>query len=169
MKRFLFRFFPLIAAFALAACVSVIFALDLEGKPALCGGVIAGVLGFCYFIQQQKLAETHLFKELFIEFNRRYDDLNDDLARLATSTTLSSQDKQILVDYFNLCAEEYLFFREGYILPEVWRSWCRGMLQYIQHEPFKAVWRDEIETESYYGLTETLIRRGAGLTPMLTI
>jgi hypothetical protein len=95
----------------------------------LIGSVLATGLAFIYFVQQQKLAETSLFKELFTEFNQRYDSLNEKLVALRGETSeLTPEKKGIVLDYFNLCAEEYLFYKEGYIYPEVWTAWCRGML-----------------------------------------
>jgi hypothetical protein len=40
---------------------------------------IGGVTGFTYFLYRQHLDEAKLFKELFAEFNARYDALNNDL------------------------------------------------------------------------------------------
>ena len=68
---------------------------------------------------------------------------------------------QAIIDYFNLCAEEYFFFNEGYIDHRVWRSWCRGMLQYLEAVPFRDIWATEGSKESYYGLTLEEIRKGA--------
>jgi hypothetical protein len=128
----------------------------------LVGSVVAATLGFCYFVQQQKLAETTLFKQLFSEFNARYDGMNGRLAAIANLGIAPDENEKVeVVDYFNLCAEEYLFYKEGYIHPEVWRSWCRGMLWYLEREPFNSMWEIEAETDSYYGLTLTIIRRGA--------
>jgi hypothetical protein len=70
--------------------------------------------------------------------------------------------KQILVGYFNLCAEEYLFFNEGYIHPKVWHSWCSGMLYYLQDERIRQFWNQEAKLGSYYGLTYDVIERFAG-------
>ena len=64
-----------------------------------------------------------------MDFNRRYDALNDRLLQIARSDGgFDETDRQTIVDYCNLCAEEYLFFSEGYIHREAWRSWCCGML-----------------------------------------
>lgn len=129
---------------------------------SLCSvGALLVVLGFSYFVQQQRLAETQLFADLFTRFNERYDQLNGRLAGIAVDGQLSIGDRQLIVDYFNLCAEEYLFFSQGYILPRVWRSWCRGMLQYVEVEPFRSVWAEESSLDTYYGLTEEVIREGA--------
>jgi len=161
MKIFVFRFFPALALVGLIIGFAVIFELDLSDKPTLTGALIAGVLGFCYFIQQQRVAETHLFKDLFTEFNRRYDALNDDLDRIATSGSSGLEDKHLIIAYLNLCAEEYLFFREGYIHPVVWRAWCRGMLQYLNSDAFRTIVQRELASDSYYGLTRKQVDEGA--------
>jgi hypothetical protein len=147
-----------------AAAVIAVLLFAKTDRIALVGAVIAGVLGFCYFVQQQKLAEIALFKDLFTEFNRRYDALNDRLAEIAGITEpakIEPAARQTIVDYFNLCAEEYLFFSEGYIHDAAWRSWCAGMLWYFSREPFRQVWEEESKTNSYYGFSVAEIRRGA--------
>ena len=131
-------------------------------RTSLVGSIIAAALGFCYFAQQQKLAEMRLFKELFTEFNRRYDDLNDRLRQIAISDIPPDETaRQTIVDYYNLCGEQYLFFTEGYIHREAWRSWCAGMLCYFEREPFRSVWDEESATNSYYGLSVDAILRDA--------
>lgn len=65
------------------------------------------------------------------------------------------------MDYFNLCAEEYLFYQEGYIHREAWRSWCRGMSWYLKRHPYRDVWNEEVRTESFYGLSLDVITAGA--------
>lgn len=129
----------------------------------LIGSVLATFLAFCYFIQQQRLAEIALFKTLFTEFNARYDDLNEHLGTaLKSYPTLTDTHVEKIVDYFNLCGEEYLFFKEGYIHSDVWQSWCKGMLFYMEQEPFTSIWATEYNTGSYYGLSLDVIRKGAG-------
>lgn len=146
------------AALAFALCFGD------TNRIVLAGSVIAGSLSFCYFAQQQKLAETVLFKDLFTCFNRRYDRLNDRLADIGLdSASISDAQRRLIVDYFNLCSEEYLFYKEGYILDEVWSSWCRGMLWYFEKESFQSVWEGEIKTGSYYGFSLPIIREGAAI------
>jgi hypothetical protein len=162
-RHVIFRHYWWIAVFGAALGMAAVlrFATTSDRMP-LIGSVIVASLGFCYFVQQQKLSETALFKDLFTEFNRRYDLLNDQLAEIAGSgAQLKPSDRQAIVDYFNLCAEEYLFFTEGYIHRAAWRSWCAGMLWYFDREPFRAVWEEEREGSSYYGFTVEVIRRGA--------
>lgn len=142
--------------------VAVAYNIGGDDRVGLIGSAIAGILGFYYFVQQQKLVEAQLFKDLFTEFNSRYDQLNGSLARIANQIEpLSGDDRNIIVDYYNLCAEEYLFYRDGYIYRDVWSSWCRGMLWYLGCHRFREVWEDEVKTQSFYGLSLDEIKKGA--------
>jgi hypothetical protein len=78
--------------------------------------VIGGAVSFIYIIERQLLEEAKLFKELFVDFNRRYDEMNEDLNRirnLETHPRLEVGDLDILYDYFNLCGEEFLFYQKA--------------------------------------------------------
>lgn len=132
-----------------------------DDRAVLIGSIVASSLGFCYFVQQQKLAESRLFFELFTSFNLRYDDMNDQLGSIVTqSEDISPEQRNLIVDYFNLCAEEYMFYKDGYISRDVWRSWCRGMSWYLRRHPFKDVWNEEIKSDSFYGLSLEIIHAG---------
>ncbi len=167
-RHLIFRYYPVIAVICGAIGITAVLVFATADRMAIIGSVIVAILGFCYFVLQQKLSETTLFWTLFTDFNRRYDALNDRLAEIAASessqelASLDSDDRQTIVDYFNLFAVEYLFFSKGYILPEAWRSWCAGMLWYFDREPFRTLWTKECATNSYYGLSVEVIRRGAG-------
>ena len=161
-RHLVFKHYWWLAILGWLVCIAIVFVSTTTDRTPLIGSAAAAWLTFCYFVQQQKLAETSLFKELFIEFNRRYDVLNDRLYEIVEAGDIRDrQDRQTIVDYINLCAEEYLFFSEGYIHPEVWQSWCAGMLCYFDREPFKSVWDQEMTTSSYYGLSIDEVRRGS--------
>jgi len=165
-RHVIFRHYASIAVAAGILGIAVVLAFASHDRMPLIGSVIVVTLGFCYFVQQQKLAETALFKTLFTEFNKRYDELNDRLVEIAASDVQADIDRldprarQTIIDYFNLCAEEYLFFSEGYIHRAAWRSWCAGMLWYFEREPFRSIWTEECRTQSYYGLSVEAMRRG---------
>jgi hypothetical protein len=162
IRHFLFRAYGWIALLGGGISIALVLCFSRENPIPLIGSVVAAVLGFCYFVQQQRLAETALFKELFTEFNARYDKLNDNLLEIKEAGAAPTlQHRQAIVDYFNLCAEEYLFFKQGYIIPEVWRSWCRGMIFYMGKEPFRGLWEEERMSDSFYGLSMPAIRKGA--------
>ena len=125
---------------------------------------LAGVaLSLIYFIQSQRLEETRLFKDLFSEFNLRYDKLNATPERAVgchSEECLTDEMKEVLVDYFNLCAEEYLFYKLGYIREEAWQAWLEGMRYYYENPRIRELWNDELKQDSYYGFPkEQLLRK----------
>jgi hypothetical protein len=118
--------------------------------------VIGGFGGFIGFQYSQHLQETQLFKQLFTEFNRRYDAMNEHLEairRRPAGAQLKPEEHRKLVDYLNLCAEEYLFYRSGYIDEDVWKTWARGMLYFAQDAEIRGLWEQELQMESYYGFS----------------
>jgi hypothetical protein len=122
-------------------------------------GVVGGVVGFLY---SQHLQQSRLFKELFTEFNGRYDRLNQTLNEVRdrpSGALLNPEDRKVLYDYFNLCAEEFLFFRAGYIDKDVWRSWCNGMSQFSEDPEIRELWDAELKSSSYYGFTLSVCRK----------
>jgi len=161
IRHLLFRHYWWLALGCAAAVVIFSWRMATTDRLAVVGAALPALLGACYFAQQQKLAETELFRDLFTRFNERYDRLNERLQVILDRSRFDG-DRAAAIDYFNLCAEEYLFFTEGYIHPKVWRAWCRGMRHYLERDPFRALWIREVEEDSYYGLTMEEIRKGAG-------
>jgi hypothetical protein len=122
-----------------------------------------GLFSFFYFIQKQQLDELERFKELFNYFNEKYNDLNDKLNKIIKPNSrkpLPQEEIGILYDYFNLCAEEYLYFRKGYIYPEVWTAWCNGIKSFLEDKRVYDLWVKE-DSASYYGLNPNEIRKYA--------
>lgn len=161
-RHFIFKNYWWIAILVGGLLSAVSFLYGGSDRVSLVGASIAGTIGFCYFVQRQKLAETELFHQLFTHFNARYDKLNGPLTDMALEDMpITKEQRGMIVDYFNLCAEEYLFYQEGFIHERVWKSWCRGMTWYLKRHPFKDVWNEEEKSESFYGLTLDIIREGA--------
>jgi len=156
MKHLLFRHYYWIALFLILLVISVKCCgiLDFDWKLAVT--ILGGILWAAYLVQKQKLDEIHLFKELFTKFNARYNDLNGDINNIlrgGDKQELTPQELNKLYDYFNLCGEEYLFYRQGYIPPEVWKAWSNGMRIFLQNTRIREVWKKEVRTDSYYGLS----------------
>ena len=122
----------------------------------LLAALLASFLSLIYFLQKQRLEETKLFREIFAECNKRYDKLNDSLNSIFDKpheTPLEPPERAKLNDYFNLCGEEYLYFALGYIFPSVWKAWYNGMIYFMKNPRIKAMWDEEKESDSYYGLS----------------
>jgi len=109
-----------------------------------------------------KITNQKMEKELFKEFNERYDKLNDDLSKLDTVGNLSQLKEiksnrdvnktmyNVLMDYFNLCSEQYYWYKRNRISQEIWDSWYSGMMFYYNSFPIvKEVWLNEIRDGGY--------------------
>jgi len=154
-------FLPICGVLLIVGVIVVVRAGTPRTQAILALG--GGILGFVYFLQKQVLEELTLFERLFADFNRRYCEMNEPLQSLMrTEGPLTPGHRALLEDYFNLCAEEYLYRTYGIIDFRVWRSWCRGMLQYLHDPRIAEFWEKEEAAGFYYGLTIEKIERGAG-------
>jgi hypothetical protein len=122
-------------------------------------GIYAILVSAFFFVQKQRIEELRIFKELFTEFNNRYDNLNDPLNKIIDGNPneeLTQNEKIILFDYFNLCGEEYFFYKQRHIHPDVWKSWLNGMQLYYNKPRIGKLWIDELGQNSYYGFSTNL-------------
>lgn len=134
----------------LIAGISYTFFVSKTDKP-LPNVYLGAIFGVFYFIQKQKLEEVKFFLNVFEKFNTRYDKLNDDLAEIEREKKICPGKHQLkLIDYFNLCSEEYLIYKRGYIPKSVWLSWLSGMHQYWKIQDVQDLWLKELESKSYY-------------------
>jgi hypothetical protein len=125
--------------------------------------VLGVTVGFTTFLFTQQLQETRLFTELFKEFNGRYNHMSAQLSKIAetSETGIHGDDRQVLMNYFNLCAEEYLYYSNGYIDAAAWRAWSIGMKFYADISDIRRIWEQEIAGGSYYGFTLRELDRNA--------
>jgi hypothetical protein len=147
------RWYPLIFLIGSATAIAVRLRFPEVLRPELLVSATGGVAAFTYFLYRQHLDEAKLFKELFAEFNARYDALNDELNTIlfgSTEGSLSSDEREHLFSYFNLCAEEYFFYTAGYIDRRVWESWYRGMKVFFKNPRIRALWEQDCKADSYY-------------------
>lgn len=126
-------------------------------------GLVGLIITFYYQYHNSKLAHDKMNKELFTEFNKRYDALNDFLLEIeATCKTLEDVSakpelKYKLNDFFNLCAEEYYWKQKGRIDKSIWEGWCAGMNSwYNRVDIIQEAWDVEIEK---YGCKAYYIKR----------
>lgn len=156
MKHGLFRHYWWMMIAVAAAVIFWIHSASKDPDLRLTLTVIGSAISGVFFVQKQKLEELKMFKDLFQEFNRRYDEMNEKLNRIADGNLtdeLTTDEIKILFDYFNLCGEEYLFFKRGYIDPLAWRAWYNGMTIYYKSPRIKVLWARELKANSYYGLS----------------
>lgn len=164
LKAFWFKHYVIIVflVFLLSIVISIL-TVKTDANLLSQSATFAGIgLSAIYFVQKQKLEEMKLFKELFTEFNERYACQNEHLSDIKSNKNIDSDERdKILDDYFNICAEEYLFYKEGRIHNEVWGSWCRGMKEYLSNDVINTYWEKAQSENSYYGLNTEVIEKGA--------
>src|SRR5688500_10866138 len=87
IKRFIFRYYIIVfLAILVLVIVWLYFSSQARDDVALALTILGGVFSLFYFVQQQQLEELKLFKELFNEFNTRYEKLNDKLENITERT-----------------------------------------------------------------------------------
>jgi hypothetical protein len=114
--------------------------------------VVAGIGALAFYLHRRHAEDARLVKELLNEFNERYDEIGTDLQfALSRNGDFEKETELKFVRYFNLCAEEWLFWKAGYIYDPVWQAWQNGMKQYAKDPRVMSIWDREAKTESYYG------------------
>ena len=129
--------------------------------------IASSIIGLCGLIithmhnkKNTKLANHKMQKELFTEFNMRYDKLNNDLNYICSTSNLFFENFDMgedtkrlegaINDFFNLCAEEYYWYSKKRIPKRVWKCWEKGMNDiYNKSEIIQKKWDDECENEGY--------------------
>lgn len=137
-----------------AVTVAIGTLLAMKEQVVTIATVVGALLSVAYFLQKQKLEELRVFREIFKECNSRYDRMNEALAAIGrkTSAELTGEERSKVVDYLNLCGEEYLYFKRGYVEPSVWQAWNNGMKAVASAPSIRDVWEAEKQTGSYYDL-----------------
>lgn len=126
-------------------------------------GVIVSVITIYFGILKYRIENDRVFKNLFDSFNKRYtSDFNDFLMTVQDKKEykLDKKEINIVVDYLNLCSEEYLWSERGRIPKKIWKAWRSGILVNLSIDQIREVYNNEMKTEdgkkSYYGLDKEL-------------
>jgi hypothetical protein len=123
-------------------------------------GIVGAAAAFVHFLYSQHYQDTQTFVNLFEKFNTRYDSLNERLNAILSrpkDSPLTFEHVNTLYDYFNLCAEEYLFYESGYVDERVWRAWLLGMKYFAVDAAIRRLWEKEISSGSYYHFSLCLL------------
>lgn len=135
---------------------------------SLMTAMIAGTIAIYLGLVKQNLDDDKLFQELFLHFNSRYDNnLNDLFNELRgeedNQRELTKEERLLVIDYFNLCSEEYLWHTRGRLLPEVWKAWEQGIIANLKIPKVKELFDKECLNEnskkSYYGFIEYIEKK----------
>jgi len=129
--------------------------------------VMGGIIASSWAILWKMKEESRVEKELFDKFNERYDNrFNDVLNTLRSDKEIKTNEqdvKNLIIDYFNMCSEEYLWYKKGLISEDIWKAWLSGFNSNLKIKVVKEIWDEETKdpssTESYYGLPDILKKK----------
>lgn len=128
---------------------------------------LLGTVATLYFGSiKYRIENDKLFKELFQEFNSRYDIRFNDLInelKYDSNREINNDERNLIIDYLNLCSEEYLWRSKNRIPRNVWISWKAGIIENLKINQVKNVYENEILSEngkkSFYGLIDELAQK----------
>src|SRR5690242_9398174 len=89
----------LLTSYLIAFCLW--FVVPALNRPEVLFSLLGGVTAVATFTYSRHLEATRFLKELFVEFNKRYDGLNErlnSLLCLGGEGPLDEKDRQVLVD-----------------------------------------------------------------------
>lgn len=114
-------------------------------------GSIGIILTAYYSWHTKKIAHEQMQKQLFTEFNSRYEKLNEHLVYMEKNCrTIEELDqaenadflKSKVIDYFSLCAEEfYWYYHKKRVESLIFNSWQSGM----------NYWYNKVPAKKFYG------------------
>jgi hypothetical protein len=121
-------------------------------------------ISIAFSLRQYRIENDKMFKELFIMYNDKYDNkFNNCLNKIDEEVLknphyeLCEKQKLVVIDYLNLCSEEYLWYKKGRIDKLAWNSWEKGMKYYLNISAIKNfIQNEKKQKDSYYGIFEYL-------------
>lgn len=153
MKYTLRRHWLITLIFLISVCLLTFLRIKERIQTEIFLGVLVTLGTLLISIINYYRDGDRFFKELFTEFNSRYDEMNEDLDRISQKQKLDPNDQRILIDYFNLCSEEYMWVRKGRIPHDIWQSWLNGIKINLGNPVINAFFKEEKAKwkSSYYG------------------
>ena len=143
------RHWDIITINILGLVVGVLLFFILNKEIEILAAVLATSISLSLGIRSYNIEDDRIFMELFQSFNERYDNKFNDILNSGETTI----DRRIVVDYLNLCAEEYLWYQKKRIPLDVWTAWKNGMQYHFKKTHIRQVVMEEAEyKDSYYGL-----------------
>jgi hypothetical protein len=164
MKHQINKYSDIIVINLISFLVGLVLYNFIYKKPEILFAPIATGISLAMGLRQYKTENDKLFKTLFTEFNSKYDSVFNNrliiickVYRETNCFVLSDEDKILIIDYLNFCAEEFLWYSLGRIPDVVWKSWRAGMLYYLNVSCInKFILSEKTQQNSYYNLFNEL-------------
>jgi len=143
----------LLAAYSLAIILLITINHTIEMQVSIV--LLTAFTSISFFLYRQHHYDAIFLKDLMIYFNDRYNSMHDDLSKILSSSNepraIDPDTRDVASRYFNLCSEEYIFFKLGYIPKRVQIAWEAGMMEYGKSDIIINCWKNEKNKISYYG------------------
>lgn len=165
LVNYLYSYIYIFLMNIISVILGIYIYLKFDNRIEILGAILATGLSISLSLAQYNIENDKMFKELFREFNNKYDcKFNNELNEIDRKFKLDDkfivskdEDKNLIIDYLNFCAEEYLWYTKGRIPYNVWKSWRNGMLYFFKLTPIKEIIISQSnQKESFYGLFENL-------------
>lgn len=163
MKKFFSKYYlSIIAALFFLIAFFVLYYCLKEKKAEIYISVTASILALYFGLLKHQISNDEMFLKIFSDFNARYnDEFNDLLNEIRDEDReLLPAEKKLVIGYFNLCAEEYFWFKKGRLPKDIWKAWRAGILENLRIEQVFEVYQDEMKTnnerKAYYGLEDEI-------------
>jgi len=140
--------------------LAISFYFFVNQRIEITTAIIATGISISLGVSKLQIENDKIFKELFKEFNTKYDEKFNDMLNVIVKESsenenykLNEKERELVIDYLNFSAEEYLWFTKNRIEKKVWNSWENGIIYYLNIKPINEVILKEKELKnSYYGL-----------------
>ncbi|WP_405377499.1 hypothetical protein [Nonlabens sp. Asnod3-A02] len=128
------------------------------------GPVIIAVVAICltyrHHKHSRKITNDKMQMELHTKFSDEFEELLPNLlvlidSELPENNPIYGEDQEAINTltirkYFNLCAEEFYWYKRGRIDQEVWNSWRNGMNDFYSMSPLmQELWEDNSKNGGY--------------------
>jgi len=158
VKRY-FLFF----LFTLIFVILIVWFFKCSPEPTLFLGIIGSAISLFFGALKYTIENDRLFYDLFRSFTERYDlRLNDLINNIKNdeNKVLDSDEQNLIIDYLNLCSEEYLWYTKRRLSKHVWKSWESGIISNLDLKQIREIFDEEMKDPhvraSYYGLFDEL-------------
>ena len=139
---------------AIAFAIVIIVYLCGNFDNSLFLGALGIIATFYFGVLKYKIENDKMFQELFISFNNRYETKFNDLINTLRGNPENALDEDgkkdnenLIIDYFNLCAEEYLWYSKNRVPKSVWDAWIAGIKENLEVDQVRKVYEKETKTK----------------------